>query len=104
MLANNFIVRNLIGIKNIKDTQCGFKLFSRIAARKIFLNLHLVRWAFDIEMLYIAQKENILIKEIPVSFVDVEGSKLNVVTATLSFFRDFCALLTFYSTGYWNIN
>jgi dolichyl-phosphate beta-glucosyltransferase len=56
MHINNFIVRTLVGIKDVKDTQCGFKLFSRIAAKNIFFNIHLVRWAFDVEMLYIAKQ------------------------------------------------
>jgi dolichyl-phosphate beta-glucosyltransferase len=56
MHVNNFFVHNLIGIKDIKDTQCGFKLFSRKAAHEIFLRMHLMRWAWDVEMLYIAGK------------------------------------------------
>ena len=103
MLVNNFIVRQLIGIKHIKDTQCGFKLFSRKAAKRIIFNLHLIRWAFDVEMLYIAQHFKIPVREIPVSFEDVPGSKLNVFCATVSFFRDYFAMFTFYNTGYWNI-
>jgi len=103
-MVNNFIVRNLIGIKDIKDTQCGFKLFSRKAANKIIFNLHLVRWAFDVEMLYIAQNTGIVVKEVPVSFEDVPGSKLNVFYASISFIRDFFAMISFYNTGYWRIN
>lgn len=102
-MVNNFIVTYLIGIRNIKDTQCGFKLFSRSAAQNIILNLHLVRWAFDVEMLYIAQKNSIPVVEVPVHFEDVPGSKLNVITASLSFLRDFSAIITFYNTGFWNI-
>jgi dolichyl-phosphate beta-glucosyltransferase len=56
MHVNNFIVRALIGIRDIKDTQCGFKLFTRKSAREIFYRMHLTRWAFDVEMLYLAQK------------------------------------------------
>lgn len=56
MHVNNFIVNTLVGIKNIKDTQCGFKLFTRSSMRKIFTNMHLNRWAFDVEMIYIAQR------------------------------------------------
>lgn len=32
------------GVKGLKDTQCGFKLFTRGAALKCFLNLHVERW------------------------------------------------------------
>ncbi len=56
MHVNNFIVQKLVGIKNIKDTQCGFKLFNRKSMISIFRNMHLNRWAFDVEMLYIAQQ------------------------------------------------
>ena len=54
MYGFNFLVVMLSGVHGISDTQCGFKLFSRRAARCIFPNLHLERWAFDVELLYIA--------------------------------------------------
>lgn len=102
-VVNNFIVRTLIGIKDIKDTQCGFKLFSRKAAQKIFSTLHLVRWAFDVEMIYIAQHSNITVSEIPVTWTEIEGSKLVFIPATMSFFRDYFALITYYNLGIWKI-
>ena len=40
----------------VKDTQCGFKLFKNESAKQIFRNIHLERWAFDIEVIYIAEK------------------------------------------------
>jgi dolichyl-phosphate beta-glucosyltransferase len=42
-----FIQRNVCGIRT-KDTQCGFKLFTRESAQLLFPTLHLERWAFDI--------------------------------------------------------
>ena len=59
MHGNNFIVQNIVGVKNINDTQCGFKLFKRKSMRAIFRNMHLNRWAFDVEMLLIAQQYNL---------------------------------------------
>ena len=56
MYVNNFFVHKLVGIHEIKDTQCGFKLFTRKAAHDIFFKMHLLRWAWDVEMLYIANK------------------------------------------------
>lgn len=103
-VINNFIVRTLIGIGEIKDTQCGFKLFTKEAAQIIFGNLHLVRWAFDVDMLYICKKRNIYIKEVPVTWEEVAGSKLMLLPATISFFRDYFAMLTFYNTGFWTYN
>jgi dolichyl-phosphate beta-glucosyltransferase len=50
--------------KNIKDTQCGFKLFEREAAFKLFENLHLHRWAFDIELIYLAESLGYQVSEV----------------------------------------
>jgi dolichyl-phosphate beta-glucosyltransferase len=61
MHINNAIVRYGVGIPDIKDTQCGFKLFTRKAAKNIFLNMHLTRWAFDVEILYIAKQYKIFL-------------------------------------------
>lgn len=49
---------------NVRDTQCGFKLFTSKAAKILFSNLHLFRWAFDIELVYLAEKLNIPIAEV----------------------------------------
>ena len=58
MYGFNFLVNVLSGIHGIHDTQCGFKLFSRRVARSVFHSLHLERWAFDIEVLYVASRLN----------------------------------------------
>jgi len=50
----HFLVRTLC-VPNIRDTQCGFKLFSRAAARATFPFMHLSRWCFDVELLWMAQ-------------------------------------------------
>ena len=103
-IVNNIIVQNIIGVKGIKDTQCGFKLFTRKSARIIFKNLHIVRWAFDVDILYICKKSNIIVKEVPVNWKEIPGSKLVVLTATISFFRDYFAMISFYNSGFWKIN
>lgn len=48
----------------VKDTQCGFKLFTREAGKLLFSNLHLYRWAFDIEIIYLAQYLRIPLHEV----------------------------------------
>jgi len=47
---------SLMGGSPIRDTQCGFKLFTRATARRIFSVLHIERWAFDVEMVYLASR------------------------------------------------
>jgi dolichyl-phosphate beta-glucosyltransferase len=55
-VVNNVIVKLFLGIKDIKDTQCGFKLFTKQGGRDLFEKMHLSRWAFDVEMLLLAQR------------------------------------------------
>ena len=101
---NNFIVKKCIGIDDIEDTQCGFKLFTRQAAIDIFNNLHIVKWAFDVDMLYICKQLGIKINEISVRWKEMPGSKLNIISASFLFIRDYFAMVLFYKTGFWKIN
>ncbi|GFS84731.1 dolichyl-phosphate beta-glucosyltransferase [Trichonephila clavipes] len=66
----------LFAVRTVRDTQCGFKMFTRESARSLFYVLHVERWAFDVELLYIAEKKKMNIKEIAVNWTEIEGSKL----------------------------
>jgi dolichyl-phosphate beta-glucosyltransferase len=103
MHLNNFLVKTAIGIDYIKDTQCGFKLFTRRAANRIFTHMHLNRWAFDVEMFYIGKHLNIPVLEKAVNWREIEGSKLNVFAASISFIRDYLSIIFFYTTNLWKI-
>jgi glycosyltransferase involved in cell wall biosynthesis len=52
----------------VSDFTCGFKCFSATSAKKIFENLTIDRWGFDTEVIFLAQKFNFSIKEIPVTW------------------------------------
>src|SRR4051794_16588593 len=39
---------HVMGIRAIRDTQCGFKLFTRAAVRRVFAGMHCEGWIFDI--------------------------------------------------------
>lgn len=88
-------------VKGINDTQCGFKLFTRKAARKCFTNLHIQRWAFDCEVLFVARNAKIPIKEEAVRWQEIEGSKLNVATASIQMLRDLALIRLGYSLRIW---
>ncbi|CAF1311416.1 unnamed protein product [Adineta steineri] len=94
----------LFAVKSIRDTQCGFKLFSRQAAQKIFTQMHVERWAFDVELLYIAEKLKIPIAEVDVNWQEIPGSKLDPFTASLQMGIDILAIWFRYITGIWTIN
>jgi dolichyl-phosphate beta-glucosyltransferase len=54
----------LLCTRNVRDTQCGFKLFTRQSARVLFSNLHLESWAFDTEIIYLAETMKFPIVEV----------------------------------------
>lgn len=91
------------GCKSIKDTQCGFKLLSRSAARITFNSLHIERWAFDVELLKIAEMTDIALGEVSVKWHEVDGSKLSPVSAAIQMFRDLFVLWARYALGAWRI-
>lgn len=68
---------------SIKDTQCGFKLFSRPALPYIIPYMHSEGWIFDVEMLMLAESAGIPMAEVPIGWKEVKGSKLNVVWDSL---------------------
>lgn len=67
----------------IRDTQCGFKLFSRQALPFIVPYMHCDGWIFDVEMLMLAESAGIPVTEVPVGWKEVVGSKLNVLWDSL---------------------
>jgi dolichyl-phosphate beta-glucosyltransferase len=93
---------------SLRDTQCGFKLFDQPSAVRLFSNLHLRRWAFDIELVYVALSLNMAIKEVTVPWHEVDGSKLNtgffaLVRVSIGMLRDMCCVRACYVLGIWKI-
>ncbi|XP_038617544.1 dolichyl-phosphate beta-glucosyltransferase [Tachyglossus aculeatus] len=90
-------------VKEIRDTQCGFKLFTREAALRTFSTLHVERWAFDVELLYIAQCLKIPIAEVAVNWTEIEGSKLVPFWSWLQMGKDLLFIRLRYMTGAWKL-
>ncbi|KAJ2950573.1 hypothetical protein O0L34_g8819 [Tuta absoluta] len=93
----------LFTVRGIRDTQCGFKLFTRKAADTCFKSLHVNRWAFDVELLYIAQTLDIPIAEIPVRWTEIEGSKVTPVFSWIQMGIDLGLIWLKYTIGAWKI-
>ena len=68
----------VLGIKQ-RDTQCGFKLYKKSAARKIFKDLISTGFEHDLELVLLAQRNSFEIIELPVHWVHMPGSKLNII-------------------------
>lgn len=75
---SKLIIRVISGLWEIRDTQRGFKLFSKRAAETIFTRQTIMTWGFDIEILLTAKRHNFAIKEVPVKWVNPGDSKVGI--------------------------
>ncbi len=71
---------------NLSDTQCGFKLYKRDIAKKLFSNLKMLDFTHDIEIVLMSKKKGYKIKELPVNWIHKKGSKISVFKDSLKMF------------------
>ena len=81
----NLIINFLLRI-NLKDTQCGFKLYPKKIAKKIFSKLKEKGFAHDIEIVLLAKKLGFNIKELPVKWKHKNNGKINLIKDSLKIF------------------
>ncbi|CAN8102262.1 unnamed protein product [Discula destructiva] len=103
MKSFHFVIKILTppATSRIRDTQCGFKLFSRAALPHIIPYMHTEGWIFDIEMLMLAESapptsvvnndgktigysSGIRVAEVPIDWHEVDGSKMNLVQDSIA--------------------
>jgi glycosyltransferase involved in cell wall biosynthesis len=94
----NLLVRVSNGL-DLQDTQCGFKAFTYKAAHDLFSRVQLYNanskqikgamvTGFDVEVLFLAKKQGYKVKEVPVTWYHIKGSKVNPLKDTLKMIRD----------------
>lgn len=95
-----FLRTLMIGVKGIKDTQCGFKLFKKNVSDDLFSKLQKfhhgyqkisgssVKAGFDVELLLLAQKLGYKIKEIPVEWLYVESRRVSPIKDSVEGLED----------------
>lgn len=122
---NARVVRRLPLQPEIKDTQCGFKLFARNTAQVIFPLAHIDRWIFDVELLLLAEiagraseRSHVMradydrgndpllllpvpIAEVAVTWTEIDGSKISLITDSIRMARDLLVIRLNYSLGRW---
>jgi glycosyltransferase involved in cell wall biosynthesis/Tfp pilus assembly protein PilF len=81
----NSIVQVLTSLQ-LKDTQCGFKLYPKNVAEFLFGNMQSKGWSHDVELLYQADLNDIQIKEMPITWVNQPESKVNVFMDSIKMF------------------
>lgn len=83
----NAVLRAIVGIR-IADTQCGFKAFRRASREAIFSRQKLDGFAFDVEVLLLADKLGYRVADLPVQWKNAEGSKVHLIRDSLRMSRD----------------
>ena len=81
--VGNILIRSIV--KNIKDTQCGFKLFRADIAKHIFSLNTLDKFGYDFELLFLAQKKGYNIKEVAIKWKSSDESKVKIIDYLYTF-------------------
>ena len=81
----SFLLNILFNI-NIKDTQCGFKLYKKKIAKRIFKNIKDTGFVHDVEVVLYSKKFNYGLEELPVKWIHRNESKLNLYVDTFKMF------------------
>jgi dolichyl-phosphate beta-glucosyltransferase len=79
----NLAVRLATGLP-FWDTQCGFKAFRMRACRPIIEGATIDRFGFDVELLYVAYRAGLRLKEVPVRWNHAEGSKVSIMSDSVA--------------------
>ncbi len=87
----NLLVRLATGLP-FWDTQCGFKAFRMEVCRAIITQARIDGFAFDVELLYLAKKAGLRLREVPVRWDHNEGSKVDFLRDSLRMLRETAAL------------
>lgn len=85
-LGMRLLTRLLLGL-HFSDTQCGFKLFPPAVAADLFKALETESWVFDAEILARAQRAGVTVREVPVRWVEMPGSKVRPIRDTIGSLR-----------------
>jgi len=94
----NLALRLVLGLP-YRDTQCGFKAFTRRAADAIFPRQKIERWGFDPEILFLARKFGMKVEEVPVQWAHSEGTRINPLRDGIRMFVEMVRIRCYSLTG-----
>jgi glycosyltransferase involved in cell wall biosynthesis len=80
--------RLIVGLRQYADTQCGFKAMRGDLARTLFARTVINRFMFDVELLYLAEKAGLTVREQPVRWTDAPGTKVRLVEGVVNMVKD----------------
>jgi dolichyl-phosphate beta-glucosyltransferase len=94
----NRIVRLMTGLK-FHDTQCGFKLMVRERVRPLVERMVIDRFAFDVELLYLAVRAGLTVAEVPVTWRNSPMSRVGLIGDPLNMLRDISRVVRRFRRG-----
>ncbi len=83
----SLVVRALL-VPGVRDTQCGFKCLRREAALDFCAHQTIEGWCFDVELLHIARLRGYRVREVPIAWHFVPGSRVHPLRDAASVLRD----------------
>jgi dolichyl-phosphate beta-glucosyltransferase len=83
----NLVIR-LLGVRGLRDTQCGFKLLRGDVARRLCADLTIEGFAYDVELVWLAQRGGYPVAEVGVVWVNSPDSRVSPIRSSLSMLRD----------------
>lgn len=83
---NSFV--RAVAVRDIQDTQCGFKMFSGAAADTIFTHVTIDGWAFDVESLFLARRFGLRIAVVPITWRHDKNSRVSPFWDAIRMARD----------------
>jgi dolichyl-phosphate beta-glucosyltransferase len=90
VIASNLfrVIVQAVASPTIRDTQCGLKIFSRLAAQAIFSRATINGFAFDIEVVFLAHRLQLRVHELPVVLVNERGSTISLTRSAIPMLLD----------------
>lgn len=88
----NMLVRAITSLP-YRDTQCGFKVMRREVVLPLFRAARVERFAYDVEILYLARRAGIRVAEVPVIWRDSPGSRVNAVLDSFDMLKDIIGIV-----------
>ena len=84
-------------------SQCSIKIVHELTHLIAFSSLHIQRWAFDVEILKIAEMLSLPIAEVAVNWKEIDGSKLDPASASIQMGKDIMLLWLRYKLRLWRV-
>lgn len=83
----NRVIR-LFGVRGLRDTQCGFKLLQGDVARSLCAAMTIDGFAYDVELVWLAQRRGLPVAEVGVVWVNSPDSRVSPIRSSLEMLRD----------------